>query len=294
MNAINRLERKFESSNKAHKGKIISGAKERATKQYFKDTAARARRKQGKKNYDTFRRDEQPTEEDLRLEDIHFANFLGIKDTLHGVPYNNIHIDYPVNLGECDMLRPETEEFLPKSHFENVPDGFSLSEHEEDWMDMRQIEREPNSKAYMDMVYIPETKTLTSNGWYFKRGPDNETDEQQEAKRSRISEEEQDYDSIIGSEDNSHIPVPPIANWESINTWPAGTWDNSKYCQERNKQEQQLFVEQNPDVGRFTVECLQQASEEANFSAMVSYMREQVELAEQITQEELYPCDCSK
>ena len=30
----------------------------------------------------------------------------------------------------------------------------------------------------MDLVYIPETKTITSSGWYFKRGRDDETNEE--------------------------------------------------------------------------------------------------------------------
>jgi hypothetical protein len=34
--------------------------------------------------------------------------------------------------------------------------------------------------------------------------------------------------------------------------------------------------------------------EEANFAAMVAYMRQQVELAQQMANEdELYPCDCA-
>jgi hypothetical protein len=97
---IDIIQEQYDSSEKSFKGKIMSGAKERATNQYFKDTAARARRKQNKVRYDTFRRDEQPTEEDLQLENIHFANFLGIKDSKYGVSYNN------VNINECDILLP--------------------------------------------------------------------------------------------------------------------------------------------------------------------------------------------
>ena len=107
MNSIDRIETQYERSSKSFKGKIMSGARERATKRYFKDAAARERRKQGKQKYDTFRRDEQPTEEDLRLEDIHFANFLGLKDSENGAPYN---IDYPVNLNQCDIWQPEFKE----------------------------------------------------------------------------------------------------------------------------------------------------------------------------------------
>ena len=146
MNTIDRFEQQYDSSEKSFKGKIISGARERATKQYFKDTAARARRKQGKQNYDTFRRDEQPNEEDLQLEDIHFANFLGLKYAVNGVPYNNIRFNYPVNLNECDMFRPETEEFLSKSYLDNdtasetnsLPDENPLGEYEAEWSDKRE------------------------------------------------------------------------------------------------------------------------------------------------------------
>jgi hypothetical protein len=143
MNTIDRFEQQYDSSEKSFKDKIISGARERATKQYFKDAAARARRKQGKQNYDTFRRDEQPNEEDLQLEDIHFANFLGLKYAVNGVPYNNIRFNYPVNLNECDMFRPETEEFLSKSYLDNdtasetnsLPDENPLGECEAEWSD---------------------------------------------------------------------------------------------------------------------------------------------------------------
>jgi hypothetical protein len=146
MDTIDRFEQQYDSSDKSFKGKIISGAKERATKQYFKDTASRARRKQGKQNYDTFRRDEQPNEEDIQLEDIHFANFLGLKYAVNGVPYNNINLNYPVNLNECDMFRPETEEFLSKSYLDNdtesetnsLPDENSLGEYEAEWSDKRE------------------------------------------------------------------------------------------------------------------------------------------------------------
>jgi hypothetical protein len=117
---IDRIQEQYDSSEKSFKGKIMSGDRERATKQYFKDTAARARRKQNKVRFDTFRRDEQPTEEDLRLEDIHFANFLGIKDSKYGVPYNN------VNINECDILLP----YEDKEAAINETDSIICSEDE--------------------------------------------------------------------------------------------------------------------------------------------------------------------
>ena len=175
MIAIDRLQEQYDSSNKAYKGKIMSGSKERATKQYFKHTAALARRKQGKTRFDTHRREEQPDAEDQRLEDIHFANFLGSKSE-DGIPYNNVHIDEPVNLNECDTYDtcersknvPEKEQPEEESEYINL----------EEYLYQRQIEREETAVAHLDLVYIPETKTITSNGWYFKRGRDEEEEEQ--------------------------------------------------------------------------------------------------------------------
>jgi hypothetical protein len=170
MIAIDRIQEQYDSSLKSFKGKIMSGDKERATKRYFKDAAARARRKQGKTSFDTFRRDEQPDEEDLWLEDIHFANFLGVKDTV-GVPYNQNYINEPVNICECDILCPE-----PEAKISEDSDNDSL-------IDVRQIEKEPNSVWNMNWDYDVETRTLTGYST-FKRGHDDDADEQY-AKRMR-------------------------------------------------------------------------------------------------------------
>jgi hypothetical protein len=310
MIAIDRLEQQFETSDKSHKGKIMSGARERATKQYFKDTAARARRKQGKTNYDTFRRDEQLTEEDLRLEDIHFANFLGLPRSEYGIPYNNVHIDEPVNIAECDMyLKPEPSKNVPEEAAPQEEEGDYINTDE--YLLQRQIEREETSVAHLDLGYIPETNTITSNGWYFKRTRnEDDIEDEPEAKRIRMTEDDV---SLIGSEDDAwglgwgveeddtHIPAPFVTNWEAANTWPAPEWqDNLKFCEERNRQEQEKFVQEHPDEGRLTVECLrrahanEEAKEEANFAAMVAYMKEQVALAQQMMEDELAPCECCR
>ena len=169
--AINKFIEQSERSNKSHKGKNMSGKRERSTKQYFKDTAAHARRKQGKARFDTFRREEQPDPEDLRLEDIHFANFLGSKCE-DGIPYNSTHIDEPVNIYECDnYLKSEPDaNVLEKEEPKEEGDYINL----EEYLLQRQIERENKTVSHMDLVYIPETKTITSSGWYFKRGRDEE------------------------------------------------------------------------------------------------------------------------
>ena len=191
MIAIERIESQFESSLKSHKGKIMSGARERATKKYFKDVAARGRRKQNKVRHDTFRRDEQPTEEDLRLEDIHFANFLGLKDSKHGVPYNNTHIDEPVNIWECDLHKPVDETISAISidkciinNFSDLDLGSETDSIHSDDLDIPQIQREATAVWNMNWVYVPETQTLTGYST-FKRGHEEEATEEPAAKRMR-------------------------------------------------------------------------------------------------------------
>lgn len=59
------------------------------------------RRKQHKVRYDTWRRQEMPTGEDVRLENLHYANFLGDKYGDNGAKYNT---KYPVNVRFCDSM----------------------------------------------------------------------------------------------------------------------------------------------------------------------------------------------
>lgn len=300
---------------KSKKPKPGRSAKLHRTDDYWLKMHNAERRKQTKVRHDTHRREEQPDAVDLRLEDIHFANFLGSKSE-NGIPYNNVHIDEPVNIVECDMyLKPEpsknvAEEAAPQEEGDYI--------NTEDYINMRQIEREETVVPHLDLGYIPETNTITSNGWYFKRGRDeDDIEDDPEAKRIRMTpvtlEEEADDVSLIGSEDDAwglgwgveeddtHIPAPFVTNWEAANTWPAPEWqDNLKFCEERNRQEQEKFVQEHPDEGRLTVECLrrahanEEANEEANFAAMVAYMRQQVQLAQQMMEDELAPCECCR
>jgi hypothetical protein len=135
------------------------------------------RRKQGKSRFDTFRRDEQPDAEDIRLEDIHFANFLGSKCE-EGIPYNNVHINEPVNIIECDIyLKPEPSK--------NVAEEAAPQEEDGEYVDsfVPQIKREPNCVWNMNWIYEPDTKTLSGYST-FKRGHDGDVDEEP-AKRMR-------------------------------------------------------------------------------------------------------------
>ena len=282
---------------KSEKPKPGRSAKLQRTDDYWLKMHNAERRKQTKVRHDTHRREEQPDAEDQRLEDIHFANFLGSKSE-DGIPYNNVHIDEPVNLNECDTYdRGETSKNVAEKE---QPEEEGNTYNYGSWAP--QISREPNTKWHMNWDYEPETQTL--NGYStFKRGRD-EDDNDSEGKRIRMTDD--DDVSLIGSEDdawglgwgveeeNTHIPVPLITNWEAVNTWPAPEWqDNLKFCEERNRQEQEKYVQEHPDEGKLTVECLRaHANEEANFAAMVAYMKEQVKLAEQMAANELTPCEC--
>jgi hypothetical protein len=200
----------------------------RRTDDYWLKMHNAERRKQTKVRHDTHRREEQPDAKELRLEDIHFGNFLGSKD-INGIPYNNAHIDEPVNIIECDM-------YLKAEPSKNVAEE-EQPEEEGDYINMRQIEREENVVFHLDLGYIPETNTIASNGWYFKRGRDEEEDtEEPQAKRLRSESDE-------------------ISRME---------------------------------------EGLLEQQEVANFEAMVAYMRQQVQLAQQMMEDELTPCDCCR
>jgi len=167
---------------KSEKPKRGRADKMRRADDYWLKTHNAERRKQTKVRHDTHRRDEQPTAEDIRLEDIHFANFLGLPRSEDGIPYNNVHInDEPVNIIECDIyLKPEPSK--------NVPEEAVASQEEEDdtyfgsWA--LQISREPNTKWSMNWAYEPETQTLTGYST-FKRGHEEEVVEEPQAKRMR-------------------------------------------------------------------------------------------------------------
>ena len=107
MNAviIQRIFNQSESSGKHRYGgkKPINGDKRRRCEEYDLKKSNQVRRKQTKVNYDTWRRLEMPCEEDERLENIHYANFLGDKYGNNGTYYNN---GWSVNLRYCDTFKP--------------------------------------------------------------------------------------------------------------------------------------------------------------------------------------------
>jgi hypothetical protein len=111
MNAvtIQRIFNQSESSGKHRYGgkKPINGDKRRRCEEYDLKKSNQVRRKQTKVNYDTWRRLEMPCEEDERLENIHYANFLGDKYGNNGTYYNN---GLSVNLRYCDSMREEEQQ----------------------------------------------------------------------------------------------------------------------------------------------------------------------------------------
>jgi hypothetical protein len=165
---------------KSEKPKRGRADKMRRTDDYWLKTHNAERRKQTKVRHDTHRRYEQPTAEDIRLEDIHFANFLGLPRSEDGIPYNNVHIDEPVNIIECDInLKPEPSK--------NVAEEAATPQEEGDYINTPQIQREANAVWNMNWAYEPETQTLTGYST-FKRGHE-EDDESEESAAKRMRSE---------------------------------------------------------------------------------------------------------
>lgn len=83
--------------------KPISGDKRRRTEEYGLKRSNHQRRKQTKVSYDTWRREEMNNEEDDKLSNIHYANFLGDKcgDSLESY-------DATIsNVSDCDCMRDD-------------------------------------------------------------------------------------------------------------------------------------------------------------------------------------------
>jgi hypothetical protein len=87
---------------KYRRGKRYARKEEEARLEKLKKT----QRKREKANYDTWRLSEMPDEKDSRLEDMHYANFLGDKYGDNGSRYN----DSTVNLKFCDKMREDIED----------------------------------------------------------------------------------------------------------------------------------------------------------------------------------------
>jgi hypothetical protein len=163
--------------------KCTNSRKERKTTDYWKKEAQRQRRKQGKTRFDTFRREEQPSQEDIVLENIHFANFLSLSESklarYNGYPYDECGAVIPTNINMCDLfvskeslgstdqvnkhLAQSQSQTPVKSNEEDEEDDEDEDE-EEDWI------YEGRAVYNFDLLYIPELKMLTNGrGWIVKR-----------------------------------------------------------------------------------------------------------------------------
>ena len=109
------------------------------------------RRKQHKVRYDTWRRQEMPNKEDISLENIHYANFLGDKYGDNNAPYNT---EYKVNLRVCDsMVVPEEEQVNDDDSFLRMAREVTYNSEEPLW----NLDEESLDNSYADpYAYIKE------------------------------------------------------------------------------------------------------------------------------------------
>jgi hypothetical protein len=228
------------NNGKTIKSKTINGKKERATKTYFKRAAALSPRKQGKINYDTFRREQQPDSEDLRLEDIHFANFLGISTCALGdiVPYNGQYYDEYnenlVNISECDKyVKQEQEQAeqemidhelryqeMRQQELDRQQEEEQEQEHEQQKQEQEQVSTAgtchcQGGKCVLDHTIICYRYAAgfcaLGNNCFFAHGPADAV--------ARYQEQYADTVSLIGSEDEGWVNAEeeeamPMSEWE--------------------------------------------------------------------------------
>ena len=135
------IQRLAESIKSNRTSKRSSGKKDRRTRTYWRGKAEKARRKQGKIRYDTFRIEEQVPEEQE--------------------PIVEKQEPTPAVEPPTPPLQDEEEE-----------------EEEEDLFEEHRI-------YHFDLDFDPETQTLSSGGWYYKRARYYDA-EQSDSKRSRL------------------------------------------------------------------------------------------------------------
>lgn len=165
--AIDRFIIKSESSFYEHK----SGKKERDTAEYWK-MKGRERRKGEKTRIQQKRRKyarivQLPTEKDVELENIYYANFRG--DKRGTFPYNDpADQGSIVSLSDCDVcLRPDQVD--PYENDPECPKQEEQIQEEEETIFISELGShfcdfsipEEDRKYYMQFMYIRATRTLT-------------------------------------------------------------------------------------------------------------------------------------
>ena len=170
--AIDRIIMQSESSLYDHKSGNKTGKKERDTAKYWETEKGRQRRKGEKTRIQQKRREELrveqlPTEKDVELENIYYANFRGDK---HGTfTYNDpICPEDIVSLSHCDIcLRPD--QVSPYENDPECPKQEEQLQEEEESIFISELGShfcdfsipEEDRKYYMQLMYIQATRTLT-------------------------------------------------------------------------------------------------------------------------------------
>lgn len=169
--AIDRLIMQSESSLYEHKSGHKSGKKERDTSKYWETEKGKERRKGDKTRIQQKRREEVrverlPTEKDVELENIHYANFRGDKHVTF--PYNDPVDQYVVSLSDCDVcLRPD--QVSPYDNDPECPKQEEQIQEDEEPIFISELGShfcdfsipEEDRKYYMQFMYIRATRTLT-------------------------------------------------------------------------------------------------------------------------------------
>ena len=105
--AITRIERANESTGKYRwsQMKNTNGDKRRRISEYNRLSSQLKRRKQTKPSYDTYRRPDIPDQQDMHLDNWHYANFLGDKlfDKNKAMMYSDRYDAFTVNINFCDL-----------------------------------------------------------------------------------------------------------------------------------------------------------------------------------------------
>jgi hypothetical protein len=252
MNTIDNIQDKYDSSIKSYKSKTISGKKERATRRYFKDAAARSRRKQDKVRHDTFRCEQQPDAQDLWLEDLHFANFLGLSNcewgkgeilmTYNGGNYSEeYNIDNDVNILACDLyikqeqrIREEEQQFKKEQQWEKEQEEQRKKEEKE-----KKQETLTAGKCNCEGDCVVDHKQICFSFLLrlCKHGDNCCLTHVPEEEIPQYLELYRDDDTLDDEEAWALDPLPlPVMNTDTLPKWPEPTCSNIDYYKEHNDQ----------------------------------------------------------
>jgi len=116
-----RMQKRVHRANYAKNMALFAQAAEVLKVSNFKKLANFERRKQHKVRYDTTRRQNMPTDDDIISDNLHYSNFLGNKYGICGTPYNT---EYGVKLSFCDAMCESTNSLDTESSLEDEYDYY--------------------------------------------------------------------------------------------------------------------------------------------------------------------------